>query len=352
MDGQAAECVSPARQRKLTGKEQPGAWLLKAFARGGVDTRQLFQRLPGPMDLALRTPEMVTPDMVNAILLECASLSGDSNFGLRMVELTDTADLGIYGYLLMNAPAVGEALEIACRYYPTFYLGAALDLSVTGATARLTYRVKAPATVSTRHDNEWTLGFLVRLIRRGASADWTPETTTFTHPAPRDRRELRQVFGSNLHFKHAINSIEFSADVLRYRISETDPGLLRVLTQHADTLLAGIRDQDDLVRQVRLLILERLDRGQSDEASIASKLGVSVSTLKRRLKQRGFTYRELRDGVVEDIAKSALGQTKVPISEIALRVGYSELSAFDRAFMRLTGMRPQEYRAGVTQRDR
>ena len=107
MDGQAAECVSPARQRKLTGKEQPGAWLLKAFARGGVDTRQLFQRLPGPMDLALRTPEMVTPDMVNAILLECASLSGDSNFGLRMVELTDTADLGIYGYLLMNAPAAG-----------------------------------------------------------------------------------------------------------------------------------------------------------------------------------------------------------------------------------------------------
>jgi len=88
------------------------------------------------MDLALRTPEMVTPDMVNAILLECASLSGDGNFGLRMVELADTAELGVYGYLLMNAPTVGEALEIACRYYPTFYLGAALDLSVTGATAR------------------------------------------------------------------------------------------------------------------------------------------------------------------------------------------------------------------------
>jgi AraC-like DNA-binding protein len=304
------------------------------------------------MDLMLRSPELVTPDVVNTVLLECASLSGDGNFGLHMVELTDSADLGIYGYLLMNAPTVGEALEIACRYYPTFYLGAALDLSVTGATARLTYRVKAPATVSARHDNEWTLGFLVRLIRRGASADWTPETTTFTHPAPRDRRELRQVFGSNLHFKHAVNSIEFSADALRYRISETDPGLLRVLTQHADKLLAGIHDQYDLVRQVRLLILESLDRGQSDEASIASKLGASVSTLKRRLKQMGFTYRELRDGVVEDIAKAALGQTKVPISEIALRVGYSELSAFDRAFMRMTGMTPLEYRAGEARRDR
>jgi predicted TIM-barrel fold metal-dependent hydrolase len=63
------------------------------------------------MDLALRTPEMTTPDVVNAILLECASLSGDANFGLRMVELADTEDLGIYGYLLMNAPTVGEAQQ-------------------------------------------------------------------------------------------------------------------------------------------------------------------------------------------------------------------------------------------------
>jgi AraC-like DNA-binding protein len=335
----------------LTGKEQPGDWLVRAFAMGGVDTGQLFQRFPGPMDLALRAPEMLTPDMVNAILLECASLSGDSNFGLRMAELTDFADLGIYGYLLMHAPTVGEALEIACRYYPTFYLGAALGLSVAGATARLTYRVKAPATVSERHDNEWTLGFMVRLIRRAASADWTPETATFTHPAPRDRRELRQVFGPQLRFRQAVNSIEFSADVLRYRMGETDPGLLRVLTQQADKLLAGIHYQDDLVGQVRLLIFESLDRGQSDEASIASKLGTSVSTLKRRLKQTGCTYRELRDGVMQDIAKSALSQTTVPISEIALRVGYSELSAFDRAFVRLTGMTPLEYRAGKARGD-
>jgi AraC-like DNA-binding protein len=304
------------------------------------------------MDLALRTPELVTPDMVNAILLECASLSGDSNFGLRMAELADLSDLGIYGYLLMNARTVGEALELACRYYPTFYLGAALDLSVAGATARLTYRVKAPATVLERHDNEWTLAVLVRLIRRGASANWTPETATFTHPAPRDRRELRQVFGPNLRFRQAANNMEFSADVLRYRIGDTDPGLLRVLTQQADKLLAGIHDEDALLQHVRLLILEGLDQRRSDEASTASKLGVSVSTLKRRLKQAGCTYRQLRDGVVEDIAKSALSHTRVPISEIALRVGYSELSAFDRAFVRLTGMTPLEYRARKARRDR
>jgi AraC-like DNA-binding protein len=245
---------------------------------------------------------------------------------------------------------VGEALEIASRYYPTFYLGATLNLSVARRKARLSYRAKGPATVSARHDNEWTLGFLVNLIRRGAGPEWTPATCTFTHAAPRDLAALRQVFGSDLHFEHAVNSVEFSSDVLNYRISETDPSLLRVLAQHADKLLAGIQDEEDLVQKVKMLILEGLESGQSDAATVAGKLTVSVSTLKRRLKEQGFTYRELRDDVVEDIARSAISQTRVPISEIALRVGYSELSAFDRAFVRLTGTTPLKYRAREARR--
>jgi AraC-like DNA-binding protein len=302
------------------------------------------------MDQAMRSPEALTPDLVNSILLECASLSGDNNFGLRMVELMDPKDLGIYGYLLMNAATVGEALEIASRYYPTLYLGAALSLSVARGTAALRYRVRGPATVSARHDNEWTLGFFVHLIRRCAAADWAPSACTFTHAAPADLTELHQVFGSNLRFAHAVNSLEFSADVLNYRLNETDPRLLRVLTQHADQLLSQIHDEDDLVHKVKMLILEGLENGQSDAASIAGKLTVSVRTLKRRLKEKGFTYRELRDEVVEDIATSAISRTQVPISQIALRVGYSEISAFDRAFVRLTGMTPLKYRAREARR--
>ena len=332
----------------MTTDQQPGAWLLKAFAKGGVDVGELFRRLPGPMDQAMRATETLTPDVVNSILRECASLSGDSNFGLRMIELVDASDLGIYGYLLMNSPTVGEALEVACRYYPTFYRGAALHLTMARGRARLTYRLKGPSTVSARHDNEWTLGFFVSLIRRGASTDWTPTRATFKHDAPRDLRELHEFFGPNLRFGNATSGIEFPAGILRHRISQADPDLLRVLARHADDLLAGIRDEEGIAHEVRLLIMEGLDSGQADAASIAGKLKISVSTLKRRLKEEATTYRALRDSVVGDIAKAALAQTRAPVSEIALRVGYSELSAFDRAFMRLTGMTPLEYRASMS----
>jgi AraC-like DNA-binding protein len=336
----------------MADRDQPGAWLLKAFAMGGVDVQELFRRLPQQMDLASRAPESLTPDVVNAILLECASLSADENFGLRMVELAGPSELGVYGYLLKNAPTVGEALEIACRYYPTFYRGATLRLSVGRGVVRLTYRTKARSALSARHDNEWSLGFFVHVIRRGTSADWTPASASFTHPAPEDVSEQIQLFGANLHFGQATNCIEFPADVLGCRVNETDRNLLRVLIQHADGLLDRMQNEERLADQVRLLILEHLDRGLGDATAVARKLGISVSTLKRRLKEDGVSYRELRDRVVRDLAQSALRETQVPISEIALRVGYSELSAFDRAFSRLAGMTPRQYRTTKARKTR
>jgi len=334
----------------LTSNEQPGAWFLAALARGGVDTQELARRLPGPMDTALRFPATITTAAFNAILSEAASLSGDSNFGLRMVELINTSDYGLFGYLMTNAPSVKQAVEVACRYYPMFYRGATIELSTVHGTASIIYRAKDGGETPNLHDNEWTLGYFVKLIRGGTSADWSPTRTTFPHPAPEDLapedwEELNQVFGTNIHFDHAISSIDFPVDVLNYSINEADPDLLRVLLRHADRLLAEIQDDETLAGKVKLLILENLGSGKSDEALIAKALYVSVSTLKRRLKQEGCTYSRLRDDVVRQVSQKALSESQAPISEIASRVGYAEVSAFDRAFVRIVGMSPTEYRA-------
>lgn len=334
----------------MTRNEQPGAWFLDALARGGVDTQELSRRLPEQVDMALRFPTTITPAALNSILNEAASLTGDSNFGLRMVELVHTSDLGLYGYLMTSAPTVREALEVACRYYPTFYRGATIELSTVHGTASLIYRPKDAGELPNRHDNEWTLGYFVNLIRRGASADWTPTRTTFTHPAPEDLAELNHVFGANIRFDHAIASIEFPVDVLSYSINKADPDLLRVLLRHADRLLSEIHDNETLAGKVKLLILENLGSGKSDEVRIARAFNVSVSTLKRRLNQDGCNYRKLRDDVVEEVSKMALSESQAPISEIASRVGYSELSAFDRGFVRIVGMSPMEYRARARRR--
>lgn len=68
--------------------------------------------------------------------------------------------------------------------------------------------------------------------------------------------------------------------------------------------------------------------------------------------EAGLDFRTLRDGIVKDLSQRALAETKLPLSDIALKMGYSELSAFARAFRRLTGVPPLAYRRSATRQDK
>lgn len=328
----------------MTNREFPGSWLLDAFRRGGADPDLLRARLPREWERLLRAPESLRPDEVNRILLECARLSHDPHFGLHLVPRIDVTSYGAYGYLLLSTPTVRSFLEVAQRYYPTFYRGAELELEVSAAGARLEYRVTGLGSASQRHDNEWTLAFFVNFIRSRLDFAWHPSRVKFSNPSPGDLSELRREFGDNVLFDQPETSFELEPELLDVRISDSDTRLLAILRQHADELLGEVLASDSFEHQVRLVMLEQLKAGLPSADSIARSSSMSLSTLKRRLREAGLSYRDLRDGVVREVSERLLRETDLSIGAIALEVGYSEHSAFDRAFARLCGMTPLEYR--------
>jgi AraC-like DNA-binding protein len=328
----------------MTKREFPGSWLLDAFRSGGADPDQLLDRLPRESERLLQAPEGLRPDEVNRILLECARLSHDPHFGLHLIHHIDITSYGAYGYLLLSTPTVRSFLEVAQRYYPTFYRGAELALTVSADGARLEYRVTGLGSASQRHDNEWTLAFFVNFIRSRLEFAWYPRRVKFSNPPPGDLGELRREFGDHILFDQPETSFELEPDILDVRISNSDPRLLAILQQHADELLQAALASDSFEHQVRLVILERLKSGLPSADSIARSSSMSLSTLKRRLRETGLSYRDLRDGVVREVSERLLRETDLSIGAIALEVGYSEHSAFDRAFARLCGMTPLEYR--------
>ena len=330
----------------------PGIWLLDAFRRGGVDTAALRQRVPGDLDEMLRHPAGLKPDTVNRILMACAAQSGDANFGLHMTEFVTPAMLGTYGYLLLNTPTVGRFMELAERYYPTFYRGAELHLSKRGAVARLEYRLLDPPTVSTRHDNEWTLAFFVGFIRSGLGSDWFPRGVSFSNPAPVDPTELQQALGPEISFDQPTTHVDFDLAILDRKLNQGDPGLLEILVDQAEGLLAEVVAQHSFESETRLHIVELLGEGRPAAAGVARRMAISLSGLKRRLGERGLSFRTIRDDVIRDLASKALVDTDLQVSTIARKLGYSELSAFDRAFKRITGMTPSRYRAVNAQSER
>jgi len=92
------------------------------------------------------------------------------------------------------------------------------------------------------------------------------------------------------------------------------------------------------------LIADALPSGIPGIVKIGEKLGMSNRTLTRRLHENRVTFRDLIQRTQERIAKNLLNNTDRSMAEIAFETGFSEQSAFNRAFKRWTGQSPVEYK--------
>jgi AraC-like DNA-binding protein len=95
---------------------------------------------------------------------------------------------------------------------------------------------------------------------------------------------------------------------------------------------------------VRQQLVERLRDGEPEQGAVARPLGLSERTLQRRLRDEGTTFGALVDDVRLELARMYLGDPELAIFEVAFLLGYSEPSAFNRAFRRWTGASPSEHR--------
>jgi len=326
---------------------QPGTWLIDAFRDMGVDVNALLRTLPNETAGLVNNPESITADDLNRILLACDKQINDSHFGLHLIESVELPALGLYGYLLLNASTIGEFLSLAEHYYPIFYQSASLEVTRQPGSWCLVYRRTDLSAVDQRHDDEWTLGAFVNTIRSRLGSDWHPLRTSFQGPAPEDLDELKRFFGPELSFNQPLNSFEVDAALLDKPLNDADPRLLQIIREQADELLHSYNETESVESQLRLMIMQNLELGPPKADEIARQMGMSLSTFKRFLAKHHLGFRALRDSVVRELATRALAETDVHISRIAMQLGYSEVSAFNHAFLRLMGQSPREYRRQV-----
>jgi AraC-like DNA-binding protein len=325
-------------------KSFPGTWVVEAIERGGVDPSRLAEHLPAAFDQLLHAPDTLSPDDLLDLLSECATMSGDRNFGLHMADYLELTRIGTYGYLLLNAPTIREFLELAARYYPLIYQGGRLEFSTMGTVAHFRFTIIRPCHRDSRHLNEWTIGYFAKFIRSRIHPSWMPRGATFTNGMPDNLDELRRTVGSELTFDAKFTGFDIDSAVLETPITAADPVLLRIISHHADDLIQELGKKHPFRAQVRLLIMEGLEHDQAKAEIVARRLNISLSSFKRRLQEEKLDFRSLRDGIIKDLSERALSETSLPLSDIARKMGYSELSAFTRAFTRFSDFSPLKYR--------
>jgi AraC-like DNA-binding protein len=121
--------------------------------------------------------------------------------------------------------------------------------------------------------------------------------------------------------------------------------MLNNITRGSLMELAGKVEQDQSTAQrAKSEIIELLPNGEASLERVAQRLHLSQRSLQRQLASESYSFRSLLDEVREELAVCYLNYERLSISEVAYRLGYSEVSAFTRAFVRWKNLSPSDWR--------
>ena len=318
--------------------------IFHAAAQHGIARRTLAAQIDFD-EATLRNPDARIPFATIVRLYEnAAELTGDEAFGLHMGESADPRAFDVLGYSVINSPTFGAALQRVVRYNFIWTNGSAFEISHHDSATRINYFYLDHCIPERRHDAEMTLAAIACLGRSVTGVEWFPLAVSFQHSQPRDTSEHRRIFGCPIQFQAAANELVIASAMLDLPIIKADPGLCAVLDRHAEELLARYPRSNDFLARLREIIRSELNGGDPGLDRVAQQLGMSSRTLQRKLRDHGTTHQDVLDQMRHDLATRYLQQPEMAIGEVAYLLGFSESSAFHRAFKRWTGVTPTEFR--------
>ncbi|NTX39769.1 AraC family transcriptional regulator [Myxococcus sp. CA033] len=323
---------------------------LLAYLRAtGLDPTPLVERFGLPLD-AGTLPEVSLPlPTLHAFLDAAEALSQDAFLGLHVAQRVPRGNYGLVEYIARASPTVRDTFRSLARYMALLepaWLASFTDDADGGGT--FAYGIAGAPLAYGRHASEYGLALFTHVGRQLTERPWKPRAVAFAHPAPPDIAPLVEHFGVTPTFGGGRNALSLDAAALDLRVVGADPALLSVLERAASGVSAPTPpappDAPGFVQAVRDVIRASLRDGAPQVSDVAKGLHVSPRTFQRRLTELGTSFQDEVDAVRRELAFQYLRDANLGVSQVAFLLGYSELSTFDRAFKRWTGMTPRVWR--------
>jgi AraC-like DNA-binding protein len=319
------------------------------LSRRGHNPAPLYARI-GLTTAAVDDGQVRVPLRDFFTLLDAAAQHAhDPHLGLHVYERFDFADLGVLGFALLSSKDVGAALRVLMRYGAVFQDGDEGQLLLERNYAHMWYRVNAPELALSRHDCDMSTAFTLFFLRKVLDPNWTPVAVQLQHPQPAAALlgEYQRVFGCPLTFGAATNQITLPRRVLDAPIRSSDKRLFDIIERNLRLLQEQTRLENSLAQKVEAAIAESLSTGPPRLEQIARALNLSTGTLQSQLLARELKFNELLDKVRRELAMRLLATTERSLAEVTYLLGYSDESAFNRAFRRWIGRTPNDYRRSI-----
>jgi AraC-like DNA-binding protein len=190
---------------------------------------------------------------------------------------------------------------------------------------------------------------MIKVGRELTGIDWKPQEVHFEHEQPKNTSEHERIFRAPIYFNKQLTKLIFDSSILLLPIVDADLILGSLLERQAKELLAKpSQNEATFVNQVKQLIRQNLPNGEAKMEIICRKLGTSTRTFQRKLKEEGTSFQKLLEETQREMSEFYLQKPNIAICEVAYLMGFSQSSAFHRAFRRWTGLTPKEFRVQQT----
>jgi AraC-like DNA-binding protein len=322
--------------------------LVEAIAGRGGSPEPILREF-GLEHSNLTDPEGFIPTAKLAQLLEeAARATGDDFFGLHFGEGFNPKNIGPVIYVVLNSPTIGAGIENVERYLKINNEAARWFTHLDGERAYVGYELAELGIAKPRQYHEASMVIALNTLRMMAGSHWAPQEIRFTHESPHQTSEHTRIFAAPVRFGCATNAFVVERAFLERQVPAADPQLYKILQRYLNNILSELPREDSFLGSIRKAIAETMRDGDPGLGRVAKQLAASPRTLQRRLKEYGLEFKKLADDTRRRFASNYLKDRKHTLTEVAFLLGYSDVSAFNRAFKRWTGTTPLQYRRKAT----
>jgi len=333
----------PASEPKIRSNMLAGLEPLLA-SRYGLSLPQLLSDCGLATDLQ-PDPAVTLPLNSYSRLLELAAMrSGDACMGLRFARAFPRGGMHALGFLILNAPDLRTCLECLARYVRLQC--DAVDFHLTDENGVASFTVECgPAFVAPRKQFlEFVMSLTVVRFGNEFGAGWVPLRADFEYREPGCGGDYETLFGRNLHFDARQTALWLRSDVLKSRSEAADETLFALLKGVVEREIASLDQKQGIIWEVDEHIVTSLAMRAVSLESAAKKLDRTPRQLQLELKKHNTTFEDEIGRVRRSLAERYMRDSNMPLTEIALLLGFSELSAFTRAARGWFGMPPSQWR--------
>lgn len=313
-------------------------------AASGVDHDALLASVGLDPD-SENDPKKMLADTVYYDLLErIAALIDVTDLSLRTGASMRLDEYGALGLAWKAAPTLLGSYSRVERFSRVWTSVVEYELrSVNRGTYFILHRT-GERRLGLRLSNEATLASAVSISRQVSPVPFAPIEVHLKHPPPRTLEFHQRYFGCPVYFGSDRDALLLSPESLATPNKLGDAGITQFLDRHLENELQEVVSEASIDQLAKDVIARSLSEGIPKMGDVARSLGLSARSLHRRLAVDGLSFRTLTEATRKELAEGLLRDERYSLSEIAFLTGFSEQSAFNRAFKRWIGRSPAAHR--------